>query len=233
MMNIDNTKPPLTDEELAEVNLKLGVRYLSLNMLATAKEKLDTAYEYDSNNADVNNALGVLYERLDQDKQALEYYKDALSLDDDNATIKNNYGRFLCERGDYQTGMVLLKQALAMPLNNRKWFTYTNVGVCEVNHGSQQLAEDNFRQALQINRNYQPALLEMQKTSYRTGKYMSARAFLERYLAVANHTPETLWYAVQTERALGNQKLSEEYRDTMFRKFPTSKEAQQLKMIPR
>ena len=53
--------------------------------------------------------------------------------------------------------------------------------------------------------------------------------WLERYLAVAKHTPETLWLAVQTERALGNQELAEKYRETLFSRFPASKETQQLK----
>ena len=229
MMNIENTKPPLTDEELAEINLELGVRYISMNMLSVAKKKLEIALDQDPENAGTYNALGVLYERLQQDGIALEYYKKAMSLDANNVSIKNNYGRYLCESGDYQTGMEYLKSALAMPFNNRKWLAYTNIGICELKLGKQQLAEDNFRQALQINKRFSPALLEMQKISYRTGKYMSARAFLERYLAVAKHTPETLWVAVQTERVLGNQELAEEYREKLFSQFPASKEAQQLK----
>jgi type IV pilus assembly protein PilF len=233
MMDIENTRPPLTDEELAEINLQLGARYLEMNMLSVAKEKLKTALELDSNNAGIYNTSGVLHERLQQHGIAREYYKKAMSLDANNASIKNNYGRYLCESGDYQAGMELLKSALAMPLNNRKWLAYTNIGNCDLKQGNQELAEDNFRQALQISRSFSPALFEMQKISYHTGKYMSARAFLERYLAVARHTPETLWVAVQTERALGNQELAEEYRETLYSLFPTSKEAQQLKMAIR
>ena len=233
MMGAIETDTSLTDEELAIVNLQLGARYIEMNMLEVAKEKLDTALELDSNNAEIYNALGVLYERLQQHGIAKEYYKDAMNIDANNASIKNNYGRSLCQTGDYQMGMRLLKEALSMPFNNRKWFAYTNIGICELNQGNQKLAEDNFRQALQVNRNYPSALFEMQKISYRTGKYMSARAFLERYLAVARHTPATLWYAVQTERALGNQELSEEYRELLFSQFPVSKQAQQLKMMSR
>ena len=229
MMDINETKRPLTDEELAEVNLQLGARYLEMNMLSVAKNKLEIALKLDSNNAGIYNAFGVLYERLKQYAIAKQYYKDAISLDDNNFSIKNNYGRYLCETGEYQSGLMLLNEALDMPFNNRKWFTYTNIGICEMKQGRMELAEDNFRQALQLNRSFSPALSEMQKISYRTGKYMSARAFLERYLAVAKHTPETLWYAVQTERALGNQELTEEYRETLFSLFPMSKQAQQLK----
>jgi len=232
-MNIENTPPPMTDKELAEINLQLGVRYFEMDMLATAKKKLDAALELDQKNAGIYNALGVLYESMEQNGMALEYYKKAMSLDPNTASIKNNYGRFLCESGDYQSGMELLKAALVMPFNNRKWLAYTNIGICEMKQGRQQVAEDNFRQALQLNKRFSPALFEMQKISYRKRKYMSARAFLERYLAVARHTPETLWYGVQTERALGNQELSEEYRATLFSRFPASKEAQQLKSANR
>ena len=230
MMDIYETRPPLTDEELAEVNLKLGVRYLDMNMLATAKDKLEEALDLDSNNAHIYNALGVLYENLQEQEMAKEYYKEAISLDGSDPSIKNNYGRFLCKKGEYQAGEEILNRALKMPFNTKKWLTLTNIGICEMKQGGKQkMAEENFRQALQINRSFSPALFEMQKISYRNGKFMSARAFLERYLAVARHTPETLWIAVQTERALGNQELSEEYRETLLGQFPASKEAQQLK----
>ena len=107
--------------------------------------------------------------------------------------------------------------------------TYCRLGLCELKNAKQSLAEANFRQALQTNSQYSPALLEMQKISYGKGKFLSARAFLERYLAVANHTSETLWYAVQTERALGNKSLVEKYKEKLFSLYPLSMEAKQLK----
>ncbi|MFW5444243.1 MAG: type IV pilus biogenesis/stability protein PilW [Methylococcaceae bacterium] len=226
---INGSRAGSTNEKQAELYLQMGVRYLEMNKLKTAKEKLETSLAFDSKNAEIHNALGVLTERLKQYDIAREYYQDAFSRDSKNASINNNYGRFLCDRGEYDKGKNLLKQALAMPLNNRKWFAFTNIGRCELRQGQQQLAESNFRQALQQNSRYSPALFEMQKISYRDGKYMSARAFLERYLAVANHNEETLWYAVQTERVLGNKELSEEYRDKLLIQFPASKQAQQLK----
>lgn len=218
-----------SNEKKAELNLHLGVRYMEMGKLKTAKEKLGNALNFDSDNAEIYNALGVLNERLKKYDVAREHYKQAISRDNDNASINNNYGRFLCERGDYEAGKALLLQALAMPLNNRKWFAYTNIGLCEMRQGQQQLAEGYFRQALQENRSFPPALFEMQKISYRVRNYMSARAFLERYLAVANHNAETLWFAVQTERVLGNKELSEEYREKLLNQFPASKQAQQLR----
>lgn len=219
----------VSSAENAALHLKLGVRYLDLGMLEIAKENLDRSLYFDSDNAAIHNSLAVLYERLKQFKKARKSYQQAIDIEDQDIGINNNYGRFLCDRGDYQAGIQFLKRALNNPLNNRQWFAYTNMGRCELMQGQQQKAENYFRQALLKHKSYPPVLLEMQKISYYLGKYLSSRAFLERYLAVAQHNPETLWFAIQTERVLGNKQQSEEYLEKLFKQFPTSKEAIQLK----
>ena len=223
----NNTKP-MSSEDSAELFLQMGARYLEMDMLQLAKDRLEKGLQLDSSNADIHSTLGVLYERLKRYDDAAEQYREAISIKADDAAIINNYGRFLCERGNEREGMLLLNQALEMPLNSRKWFAYTNAGLCLLRKGDQTQAEIHFRQALQVNSRYAPALFAMQKISYRSGEYMSARAFLERYLAVSKHSPQTLWYAVQTERALGNKDLADVNREKLFTLFPRSKEAQQL-----
>lgn len=224
-----SSKKALSNEENAELLLQLGVRYLEMDMLALAKERLEGSLELDSSNAEIYSVLGVLYEKLKRYDDAGSYYKQALDINAEDPGIKNNYGRFLCERGDSEHGIVLLQQALDVVLNTKKWLAYTNIGRCLLRQGKQDQAEKSFRQALLINESYGPALLEMQLISYRTGKYLSARAFLERFLAGSKHTAQTLWYAVQTERSLGNKSLADDNREKLFILFPDSKEAQQLK----
>jgi type IV pilus assembly protein PilF len=221
----------MSTEEKADLYLQMGVRYLDMNMTLPAKEKLEIALGLNSKNAEIHNALGVLHERLNQQSIAGSYYQQANKMSANNFSIKNNYGRFLCESGKYQEGVALLKQALMMPLNNRKWFAYTNIGRCESKNSDKELAESNFRQALQENSRYSPALQAMQKMSYDNGNYLSARAFLERYLAVAQHTSETLWYAVQTERGLGNKSMADQYKEKLFSLFPVSKQTVQMKAV--
>ncbi|KAF3981420.1 MAG: type IV pilus biogenesis/stability protein PilW [Methylococcales symbiont of Hymedesmia sp. n. MRB-2018] len=221
----------MSTEERSQLYLQMGVRYLDMDMIKTAKEKLDIALELNANNAEVHNALGVLHERLAQDSLAEKHYQQAISLAVDDFSIKNNYGRFLCESGEYKKGIELLKQALAIPLNNRKWFAYTNIGRCQLINANKALAESNFRHALQENSQYPPALQEMQKISYDKRRYLSARGFLQRYLAVARQTSETLWYAVQTERGLGNKAMADHYREKLFALFPSSKQAVQMKAV--
>lgn len=226
-----NRTDNLSKEQKADLYLQLGVRYLEMGELKTAKEKLYKALAVGSKNAEIQNALAALHERLKQDEIAREFYQQAMVLEPDNVSILNNYGRFLCDKDDYEQGKQVLQQVLALPLNNRKWFAYTHIGRCELKQGFVELAESNFRQALQANRNFPPALYEMQQISFNSGKFMSSRAFLERYLQFANHTAETLWVAVQTEQALGNKKEAEKYAERLLVKFPASKEAQQLRSV--
>ncbi len=219
----------LSKQEKAALNLRMGVRYLDMGMLDVAKEKLEKAYRLDSKSSEVHNALAVLYERIRQPETARYHYREAMDLSPDDYSIKNNYGRFLCDTGDYGEAMPLLNQAAQMPLNNRKWLALTNIGLCYLKQNQKDQAERAFRQALQEQPDYAPALLEMQQLSYNKRKYMSARAFLERYLAVAQHTPQTLWIAIQTERALGDPLLTEKYINLLLSQFPETEQARQIK----
>ena len=225
----EGVKDRMGNSEKASLNLQMGVRYMDLGMLDIAKEKLELAENLDSSNPETQNALAVFYERTKDFDQAGDHYKSALNKDPENIGTKNNYGRFLCEHGDTSKGIALLQESLDSPMNNRSWLALTNLGVCMLKQNDIERAEGYFRQALLLNAGYATALQEMQKISYNKQQFMSARAFLERYLAVSKHTPETLWIAVQTERSLGNSQGADEYKELLLTLFPASQEAHQVK----
>lgn len=226
---VPNFSDGMSRSEEAHLNLQMGVRYMDMGMLEVAQEKLETAHDLDSGNPEVLNALGVFYERIKEYEQAEEFYQSAISKDSTSHYIKNNYGRFLCERGQFEKGMSLLQESLDDPMNTHTWLELSNIGNCYVQQDNSTQGEEYFRRALQINPAYAPALLEMLKISYNQQQYMSARAFLERFQAAAKPTPESLWLGFQTERALGNRSAAENYQEQLMAAFPTSKEAQEVK----
>ncbi|MFI3184645.1 MAG: type IV pilus biogenesis/stability protein PilW [Methylococcaceae bacterium] len=211
-----------------DIHLQLGVRYLSMNKLELARENLLLAIDSNSGNAQAHNALAFLYEKLNQNDNAKQHYQTALDLAPDDLGVQNNLGRYLCERGELEAGMALLIQASSNPLNDRQWMALTNAGRCQVSLGQKQQAESYFKQALQLNNAYAPALSEMQKIAYQNGDFWAAKGYLQRYLGVAAHTSETLWLAAQTERALGNKQLGREYKTLLLEKFPLSNEAKKI-----
>ena len=226
-----STENATKNDDSASIYLQLGVRYMDLNKLEIAKENLQLAIKKDPNNAQVHNALAFLYEKLNDYDKANEQYEKALDLTPDDWSVQNNYGRFLCERGDYEQGMALLTQAISTQLNDRQWLALTNAGRCQMAMKQQQNAKAYFKQALNLNNAYPPALLEMQKLSYQSGDYWAAKGYLQRYLSVASHTSGTLFFAVYTERALGNVELAKEYQNLLVEKFPLSDEAKQIKPV--
>ncbi len=222
---------PLEREGADAVNvyLQLGVRYLSLNNLPAAKENLELALQNDSDSIPAHIALAFLYEKLNKYDEARSQYELALSLDPENLSLQNNFGRFLCDRREFDKGMDLLTKASSNLLNENSWMPLTNAGRCQMAMGDKPKAAMYFEKALQANTNYAPALQEMQKMSYQNGDFKAAREYLERYLTVADHTPESLWLAIQTENALGNEMLVKEYTSLLLEKFPYSNEAKQIK----
>jgi type IV pilus assembly protein PilF len=213
----------------ADVHLQLGVRYLSLNKLEIAKENLQQALRLEPDNVQAHNALAFLYEKLHNVEEAHDQYEKAIDLAPDDLGVQNNFGRFLCEHGEHEKGMALLGPVSSNPLNDRQWLALTNAGRCQLAIGQKQQAEAYLRQALQLNQAYAPALLEMQRLSFQKGDYWSAKGFLQRYLSVAEHTAETLWIAMQTERAQGNNALANEYQNLLLERFPLSDEARKIK----
>jgi type IV pilus assembly protein PilF len=211
--------------DYTRIHLQLGVRYLEMNKLELAKENLLLAVEQDPNNVQVQNSIAFLYEKLNNTQLANRHYQTALNLVPDDWSVQNNYGRFLCEHGKNQQGLELLTKAIATPLNDKPWLALTNAGRCQETVQQAQNAETYFKQALNLNNSYAPALLEMQKISYLSADYGTAKIYLQRYLAVAEQTASSLWFALHTEQALGNDSLAKHYQKELLEKFPLSEEA--------
>ncbi|MGD0960402.1 MAG: type IV pilus biogenesis/stability protein PilW [Methylomonas sp.] len=222
---------PSSNAESAVLYMEMGARYLDMGMLDIAKEKLDVAVKLDSSNPDIHNTIGVFYEHIKDYPQAKDSYDTALRKGPDNYAIQSNVGRFYCQRGDFNRGVQLLQQALDAPMNSHQWFAYSNMGLCYETQKDLQKAEEYFRKALQLQPEFPPALQEMQKISYENRQYMSARAFLERFLSVSQHTPESLWIAFQTERALGNSSGAQEYGELYINSYPATDEADQIRTV--
>ena len=185
----DDTKS--VEGNAANVYLQLGVRYLNLNKLEIAKENLQHAIRLDSKNAQAFNALAFLDEKINKIDDARTHYQTAIALTPDDLGVKNNYGRFLCEQSETENGMALLIAAATDGLNERPWLAMTNLGRCYMKLAKYQEAETYFEQALQLNQNYAPALLEMQKVNYHQGNFSEARVYLNRYAQASEHTPES------------------------------------------
>lgn len=224
------TVKKLSKQEQSGLYRELGVKYFQLGFLEDAKKKLTKALQINPKDAQTHNALGVLYGRLGDNNSAKKHFDMAISLNPNDSKIKNNFGRFLCEQGQYNQANEYLHAAANDPANQIQWQVLTNLGHCELLQSHKQKAILYFKKALLQNPDHAPALLEMAKVYYEDRKYMSARAFLERFFSASGRfqTADSLYLGYQIETALGADKQAEQYRASLLRQFPDSPEAEKI-----
>ncbi len=222
-------KPSLVTNDVAETNLRLGIAYLQRGEFEKALAKLERAREADPNYPPTYNTLGILYQRLGDAVTAEEHYKHALNLNSSDASTLNNYGLFLCQQARYEEAETTFLKAAHNPLYANSEIALSNAGTCAMTQGKQDIAETHFRSALEQNPKVAVALIQMSEISYESGNYLSARAYLQRYLEISPHTAKSLWLGINIEKQLGDKNALSSYTLLLKNKFPDSKEAGMLK----
>ncbi|MGR8947581.1 MAG: type IV pilus biogenesis/stability protein PilW [Gammaproteobacteria bacterium] len=214
--------------KIAELNTQIAIQHLKDKEYELALNKLEKASDTDPSYPDAYNTRGIVYSQLGEVDKADSNFERALRLDNNNPLTLNNYGQFLCQNGDAKKGQEMFKRATANPLYRTPEIALTNAGTCALNEGNAELAESYFREALDVNPRIPVALLQMASITYDSGRYLPARAYIQRYSEISNHVPRSLWLGILIERELGDQDAEASYALSLEKHFPDSKEAGML-----
>lgn len=223
-----STAPEVSDEEAARFNVQLGVSYLQRGNLQDARDKLERAVEQDPSFASAHAALGLLYERVGELDRAGSHLRRAAQLAPDDAAMLNNYGGFLCRRGERAAGIEYFDRAARNAFYRTPEVALTNAGVCARGIPDLDAAENYLRRALEINRTYPDALLQMADLKLVAGEPFNARAFMQRYEAVATATAMSLDLGRRIELAAGDARAAAQYERRLRQEFPESRETRRL-----
>lgn len=221
------------DQSAAEVYVNLGQAYLQRNNLREAKTALERALSLNPHNSTAHLLYAILQERIEQPQMADQSYRHAVRLAPDEGEIRNAYGAFLCRQQRFSEADQIFEKAYRNPFYEAPERALTNAGVCAQEAGDQTRAEQLFRRALERNARYAPALFEMAELSLLQGNYLATRAYLQRFTAVAPHTPETLWMCYEAERALNHHAGSTHCAMRLKNDFPTASQTVRLLEIER
>ena len=164
---------------------------------------------------------------------AENYYLEALDIKPNDPNIHNSYGGLLCQMGRYDDALEEIKLAYEDPFYESPYLAYANAGTCLLDKGDYQQAEKMLRKTLREQPNYAGALISMAEIGIKTEKYMMARAYIQRYHAIARPSAESLWLQVQSEKALGAQDHYLKYARKLLKDFPDSEEAGKLEEMAR
>jgi type IV pilus assembly protein PilF len=97
--------------------------------------------------------------------------------------------------------------------------------------GDLTAANDYLRRALRIEADFPDALLNMSKLNFERQNYLSSRAFMQRYEAVASHGADTLLLAYRIEMASSDNRAASRYKLILETNFPESNQTAELRRI--
>jgi type IV pilus assembly protein PilF len=219
---------PQTTNRVAELQTQLGIGYLREGKLEPAWTRLQRALDADPNYSTAHNAMALVQERLNDPEKAEEHYLLAVSHNPADSAAQNNYGRFLCTQKRFEEGERRFLQAAKNPLYGRPQIAYTNAGLCMKQAKKLDKADRYLRSALEIDPRIPPALIAMSDISFTQERYLPARGYLQRYLALSKHTARSLWLGVQIERQLGDKDTVSSYALMLKSNYPDSRETRLL-----
>jgi type IV pilus assembly protein PilF len=214
-----------SSRKAAETNTALGINYMERGQYEIALEKFKRAVAHDKTYAPAHTMLGTLYETIGELEKAGEEYKLAVHYAPENGDANNNYGAFLCSTGKSREAERYFLAAVDDPFYRTPGLAYSNAGSCALSGGDLDKAEAFLRQSLEYDDKLGSALLPMSVVSYRQGAYLRARAFLQRYEAVAETNEESLFLGYEIESKLGDRKSAEQYRIELLERYPGSIQA--------
>jgi type IV pilus assembly protein PilF len=225
-------KDPVTGKtdsrKAAEVNTSLGQEYFQRGQYEVAMDKLNKAIEEDPSYAPAHTVLAVLHERLGQTDKAGVEYKAAVKAAPDNGDVNNNYGVYLCQYGRGSEADRYFSHAITDPFYRTPQVALANAGSCALQRNELDKAEGFLRKSLEYDAGYNDALMPMAVISFRQGKHLRARAFLQRYEASGALTADSLILGYRIETELGDLDAANRYITELLDRFPDSEQLRQI-----
>ena len=212
-------------DDAGEQNYQLGAQYFRNGSYDLARDRLTRAIEFDPKYAAAHSMLALTYVELGNTRLAIESFDQAIRYGPNNQDVRNAYAIFLCGQREFEEAQEQFDRAIAIRENDNPEVMMSNAGVCMAKKPDLELAEKYFRDAIARKPTYGEALIQLAALKHRNEDSLTARAFLQRYLAANAATPAVLDLAIQGETKLGDDRAATDYMNQLLRDFPDSAEA--------
>jgi len=212
-------------DDAGEQNYQLGAQYFRNGSYELARDRLMRAIEFDPKYAAAHSMLALTYVELGNTRLATESFDQAIRYGPNNQDVRNAYAIFLCGQRDFDEAQEQFDRAIGIRENDNPEVMMSNAGVCMAKKPDLELAEKYFRAAITRKPTYGEALIQLAALKHRNEDSLTARAFLQRYLAANAATPAVLDLAIQIETKLGDNRAATDYMNQLLRDFPESAEA--------
>lgn len=212
-------------KERAQTRVDLGMSYLQHQQWQFAEEEFEKALALDSRADGAHYGLGLVAVQRQDEKVAKQHLSRAVSLNPDNFPAVNDYAAVLCRSGETNKGMGVLESAGSKANTEPRLSRLNAWGVCKLAAKEYRGAEAVYSRILAAQPEFEQALLAMAEIRFRSRKYLSARAFIERYFATGALSARALLRGAEIEQMLDNAGQRDDYLQRLEQVFPTSPQA--------
>lgn len=220
--------PPDPILEAGKINARLAMEYLQRGKLEVAQEKVEKALVQNPKNVEVQLAAGLVYERLLDKKGAEKHFRQAVRSEPNSPEALNALGAFLCRNEEHAKGEEMFVKAAQNQIYRTPYVAYTNAGVCARSAGNLERAEQYLRQALVSQVDYPETYAQLAGVLHDRGNNLQARAFVERFLAIAPATPDMLLLGHSIEQSLKDEDAAAAFSARLSKEFPNSEQARRV-----
>ncbi len=183
--------------------------------LADAEAMARKAQKLQPGSGDAGTLLGLVADARGDPAAAGRHFQAAAASAPGNGVYANNYGTWLCANGRAAESLDWFDRALADPAYPTPVRALANAGECARKAGQPVRAEASWRAALALDAVDMQALAGMASLAFTQGDYLEARAFVERWLAVAPDDVAALQLAMQVEEKTGDNVAASRYRSRL------------------
>lgn len=212
----------------AKIHTELGALYFQDGNVPVAMEELTIAIYLDPTYAPAYSMRALVHNYLKEPQYAEDNFREAVRYAPDDPEIANNYGWFLCQGDKKKEAMAQFERALRNRLYQTPERAYLNAGQCAVSMGDYSVGEDYLQKAYRMMGGNPVAGLRLADLYYRTGRLDEARKELSDIGRKMEPNAETLWLGARVERKLGDREAEARFATQLRRKFPASREYQEL-----
>ncbi|MDT8397815.1 MAG: type IV pilus biogenesis/stability protein PilW [Pseudomonadales bacterium] len=219
----------VSEERALQDYLRLSAGYLEQGDLVNAKRHLNNAIAIDANNSEAFGIWGLVYAREGEATLAEQNFRRALRLDAGNSQARNNFAAFLFASRRFQDAYEQLAIVVQDTAYAARPQAFENMGLSALRLERRDDAENAFNRALQLNGNLPRSSLELTDINLQKENVVQARAYYQNFLTVSQYlnvapSARSLWIGIQLYKALGNERLLQEYGETLEARFADSQE---------
>lgn len=212
-------------EKAMQQRVELARRYIGDGNWEDAKRNLQAAVAIDDSNPEVHEAFALVYQSTGEYELAEESFRRAITFDRKFSRARNNFAAFLYAQGRYEDAEEQLEAVVADTLYNARPQAFLNLGLCRLQLGKAQAAEQAFARTIAMQPRSSVALLELAQLRLEAGDSAAASIYYERYRAVVRQqSARGLWLGVRIARATGDVDAESSFALALRNLYPKSAE---------